>query len=193
MPSQNTIICYKCKSPKGTTHKRYNSLVQKFGSVKLLKKGYVCRECKVKKITFHPAQPGKTNKGISNKKTSTKISFNKIVCSKCKNVLGTTPTRTKKLISKFGSIEELYDKYVCRTCRKHLNVDRRGKQKRVRQKRVPKTFIGKRIGNNKYILPASLCYSDENIETKEAWIASGPDEALLIKQIKAAFDVVLKK
>lgn len=118
---QNKIICTKCKVAKGTTPQRYEDLA-KAGKIE----NYVCRHCKA---------------GTSQTKSG-KVLMSKIVCSKCHSRMGTNPTRNKKLIALFGSIEEVHQNYVCRACRKKLNVDQRGLPKREKRAYHKKIWNG---------------------------------------------------
>lgn len=138
MPAQNTIKCSKCGTAKGTTNVRLKKLIAKYGSKEKLEAVYVCRDCK-----------SGTPKGGKTKKS--KLPTSKVICSKCNGKYGTTKTRMDKMISQYGSLEEVHANYVCRKCRKELNVDRRGQIKPKRRKR--KKIKYKRDDNGKVILP----------------------------------------
>ena len=67
----------------------------------------------------------------------------KITCKSCKKKKETNTNSMKRLIAKFGSKEEVIDKYICRDCRKEKNVRADGKPKPVkgtRKKRALKGF-----------------------------------------------------
>lgn len=142
MPSQNKIICSRCKTPKGTTNVRYEKLVKQYGSVEKLEKFYVCRDCKSGGV-INPAAGKTPTKGKKGKKK--KLPKSKVICSKCNGKFGTTKTRLAKLISQYGSLEELHTTYVCRSCRKELNVDKRGRVKPPKRKRR-KSVLPKKDG-----------------------------------------------
>lgn len=67
-----------------------------------------------------------------------KLTTSKIICSKCKTVKKTQKKQMNKLISVFGSLENVHAKYHCIECRRTYNVRRDGRAKPVVKKRVPK-------------------------------------------------------
>jgi len=106
MASQNKIKCSECKAEKGTTSVRLKKLIKKYGGKRKLNAQYVCRDCKKAKAAKAP-------------KVSTmgKIPGNKIKCTKCGTLKGSTPARIKDLKKK-----GLYDIYTCRDCKKSTTV-----------------------------------------------------------------------
>lgn len=147
MPSQNKIVCSKCKAEKGTTNVRLNKLIKQYGSQDKLEKQYVCRSCKSGNTGIKNPAVGKTPK-------KSKLPTSKVICSKCKCKFGTTKTRLAKLIAQYGSLEEVHKTYVCRKCRKEHNVDKRGRVKPPKRKRkVKPTSNWERDKNGEIILP----------------------------------------
>ena len=134
MPA-NKIKCSKCGELKGSPPERIARLTKegKLG-------GYTCRSCK--KGT--PTVNGKPKK----------LTTSKISCSRCGEKFGTTPTRLKRLIGQFGSLEELHTKYVCRTCRKKHNLHKDGRMKPEKRKRRKSYYTVDEQGV--YVLPDYL-------------------------------------
>jgi transposase-like protein len=58
-----------------------------------------------------------------------KLTTSKIICIKCKETKKTTKPQVQKLISLFGSLEEVHNSYHCIKCRKEFNVRKDGKPK----------------------------------------------------------------
>ena len=67
-----------------------------------------------------------------------KLTVSRIICVKCDEKKTTTKAAMDKLISLFGSIEEVHQKYHCSKCRKLHNVRKDGKPKPEKNKRRPK-------------------------------------------------------
>jgi len=79
----------------------------------------------------------KTKKTKKTKKS--KIGKSIIICSKCKTEKKTTKKQLERLVSKFGSLVDVFEKYHCIECRRTYNVTQNGRPKRVSKKRKPKS------------------------------------------------------
>jgi len=98
--------------------------------------------------------------------------ISKICCTKCKDCKGISKDRVEKLVAKFGSLEQLIKTYVCRKCRKELNVRSDGvikPPKQTRNKKLADNIDGwvkiirnwPKLKHNKYI----------DLESREGCIA----------------------
>ena len=68
-----------------------------------------------------------------------KLTISKIICSKCKTPKHTQKKQIDKLISRFGSLELLHEKYHCIECRRKYNVRKDGNPtpiKKTRKKKI---------------------------------------------------------
>jgi len=82
-----------------------------------------------------------------------KLTTSKICCTKCGECKGMSKDRRAKLLSQFGSEEALHEQYVCRTCRKELNMRKDGKVKPPKRTRKAKPDSLKRDANGEITLP----------------------------------------
>jgi len=76
-------------------------------------------------------------------KKKKKLTKSKITCTKCQTTKGMSKGRCEKLTAKFGTLKKLHDEYVCRDCRRELNVRADGKLKPVKRKRKEKKDLSK--------------------------------------------------
>jgi len=74
-----------------------------------------------------------------------KLTTSKIICSKCKTPKKTQKKQIERLISRFGSLELVHEKYHCIECRKKYNVRRDGKAKPIVKKRIKKKRFGSKL------------------------------------------------
>jgi len=68
-----------------------------------------------------------------------KLTVSKIICTRCSTEKKTTKKQMEKLISVFGSIELVHEKYHCIECRRKYNVRKDGRQKPEKKTRKQKT------------------------------------------------------
>jgi hypothetical protein len=158
MPAQAYIKCSKCGDLKGTRNDRLEDLIKKFGSKEELEKKYTCRSC------TNGVPVGDRPAKIANKKTKKtkkekqekkkKLPKSKLICCKCNGEFKTTPKQMNKLIGKFGSLEVLQTTYVCRKCRKALNVTVNGRMKKEKRKRKVTTLQRDETGS--IVLPEHM-------------------------------------
>lgn len=94
---------------------------------------------------------------MAKKSKEGKLAKSKLCCTKCTKCKGVSKPRLLKLVGQFGSLEELHDKYVCRTCRKALNIRADGKvlpEKRKNKAKLSSQYEKDEKGE--YILPDHL-------------------------------------
>lgn len=123
------LKCSKCGSEKHTNPINTKKMVERYGTVEALMKGYVCRSCR-NNATEAPAVVSTTGATLSNpNRTYT------LTCVQCNRTRKTQSQRNKVLIEKFGSWEEVLKKYTCRTCSKKANKEFK-KNNPVKKKQV---------------------------------------------------------
>jgi len=118
-----------------------------------MRRGYMKRVKKEKQVKKEKKEK-KEKKQKVRKPSATKVCCQK--CGKCSNI--SNPACRAKLISQFGSWEEVQTKYVCRSCRRKYNIRKDGRakpEKRVYKKKVTSNFK-RSEKTGEIILPASL-------------------------------------
>lgn len=146
---KNQIQCTVCGRVVGTTPTRKLKL-----EADGLLDTYKCRDCKLGKLQKSTVKKATKKKVVTKKHAKAKKSpKSKVICSACGEAKGTTKTRLEKLISQFGSREQLDKNYVCIKCRREKNLTKNGIKKVTKRKKLKKKILPK-TKDGTYTLPA---------------------------------------
>ena len=123
---------------------------------------------KTKKKDKRKRKKRKTVKRINKKeilmeKPKRRLTVSKIICSKCNTEKKTNKIQMDKLVSKFGTLELVHEKYHCIDCRRKYNVRKDGKAKPVKQTRKKKIKLNGKVpdwmvGDNKVHVSSGILY-----------------------------------
>lgn len=117
-----------------------------------------------------------------------KLTVSKIICTRCNTEKKTTKKQMEKLISIFGSIELVHEKYHCIECRRKYNVRKDGRQKpekKIRKQKIVRlTSINtSSVNNTRWTKPVGISEKKWTNAIKES-VAWGIKNKILIPVCK---------
>ncbi len=102
------IRCTKCSDIKAVRKNIFLARIEKYGSVSILLKKYLCRKCR----------NGTAKSGIQ--------------CVRCSEIKAVRKDVYKQRIKRYGSEKELLSRYLCRKCRKIVRHEKKLLEKKTK-------------------------------------------------------------